>query len=77
MAPEMPETPMPDARVIGAEIMAHLDALAAHSETSEGLTRRYATEEHRAAIGLILGWMRDAGMTAALDAVGNCVGRYE
>ncbi len=70
-------SPMPEADVIGAEMMARLDALAAHSEAGEGVTRRYATDEHRGASELILGWMRDAGMTAGLDAVGNCVGRYE
>ena len=68
---------MPDADVIGAEMMARLDALAAHSEAGEGLTRRFASAEHRAAGEMILGWMRDAGMDAHMDAVGNCVGRYE
>ena len=52
---------MPDADVIGAEMMARLDALAAHSEAGEGLTRRFASAEHRAAGEMILGWMRDAG----------------
>ena len=68
---------LPERDKIGAEIMARLDALAAHSETGDGLTRRFASPEHRAAAALILGWMRDAGMTAHMDAVGNCVGRYE
>jgi allantoate deiminase len=68
---------MPDADVIGAHMMARLDALAAHSEPGEGLTRRFASAEHRAASALILGWMSDAGMAAHMDAVGNCVGRYE
>ena len=74
----MTATPaLPEADVIGAEMMARLDALAAHSEAGEGLTRRFASPEHRAAAALILGWMRDAGMAAHMDAVGNCVGRYE
>ncbi len=69
--------PLPEAHEIGSDMMARLDALAAHSETEDGLTRRFASAEHRAASDLILGWMRDAGMTAHMDAVGNCVGRYE
>ena len=74
----MTATPaLPEADVIGAEMMARLDALAAHSEAGEGLTRRFASPEHRAAAALILGWMRDAGMATHMDAVGNCVGRYE
>ena len=58
-------------------MMARLDALAVHSETEDGLTRRFVSDEHRAAAELILGWMREAGMSAHMDAVGNCVGRYE
>ncbi|MDO9058964.1 MAG: allantoate amidohydrolase, partial [Bradyrhizobium sp.] len=33
--------------------------------------------EHRAAADLLLSWMRDAGMAAHLDAIGNICGRYE
>lgn len=68
---------LPDRHEIGGDMMARLDALAAHSETGDGLTRRFVSAEHRAASELILGWMRDAGMAAHMDAVGNCVGRYE
>ena len=68
---------MPDKDAIGAEMMAKLDALAAHSETTDGLTRRFASAEHRAVSELILGWMDDAGMATHMDAIGNCVGRYE
>ena len=52
-------------------------ALAAHSEQHDGLTRVFLSPEQRAVNALVLGWMRDAGMTARLDAIGNCVGRYE
>lgn len=62
---------------IGAEIMARADALGACSEDGPGVTRRFATPEHRAAMDLILDWMRDAGMEAWTDASGNAVGRYE
>jgi allantoate deiminase len=42
-----------------------------------GLTRVFLSKEQRLANDLVLGWMREAGMTARLDAIGNCVGRYE
>jgi allantoate deiminase len=59
------------------EIMAHVAVLARLSETPEGLTRRYLTPQHRQAADLVLAWMREAGMDARLDAVGNMVGYYE
>ena len=58
-------------------IMERCDALARHSELAGGLTRVYLSPEQRAANELVLGWMREAGMSARLDAIGNCVGRYE
>ncbi len=62
---------------LGSEIVGRIDALAAISETSENLTRVFLTREHRASAELILGWMREAGMRAHLDAIGNVCGRYE
>jgi allantoate deiminase len=62
---------------LGAGIVRRIDALAAISETPDNLTRVFLTPEHRAAADLILGWMRDAGMAAHLDAIGNVCGRYE
>jgi len=58
-------------------IMQRCDELARHSELAGGLTRVYLSREQTAANGLVLGWMREAGMDAGLDAAGNCVGRYE
>lgn len=52
-------------------------ALARHSGQSDGLTRVFLSPEQRAVDELVLGWMREAGMDARLDAIGNCVGRYE
>lgn len=52
-------------------------ALAAHSEQPDGLTRVYLSAEQQAVNVLVQGWMREAGMTVHLDAIGNCVGRYE
>src|ERR1700704_4781112 len=62
---------------LGDEIVGRINRLAAISETSEHLTRIFLTKEHRAAADLILSWMRDAGMAAHLDAIGNVCGRYE
>jgi allantoate deiminase len=62
---------------LGSEIVGRIDALAAISETPEHLTRIFLTREHRAAADLILEWMREAGMRAHLDAIGNVCGRYE
>ncbi len=53
------------------------EALAKLSEMPGGLTRVYLSDEQRRANELVLGWMREAGMSARLDAAGNCVGRYE
>jgi allantoate deiminase len=58
-------------------ICARCDALARCSEQSGSLTRVFLSAEQRQANELVLAWMRDAGMAARLDAVGNVVGRYE
>jgi allantoate deiminase len=62
---------------LGDEIVARIDRLAAISEVPEHLTRIFLTAEHRAAADLLLDWMRQAGMKAHLDAIGNVCGRYE
>jgi len=60
-----------------ARIMERCDALARHSELPGGLTRVFLSPEARAASDKVLGWMREAGMQARLDAIGNAAGRYE
>ena len=62
---------------LGEEIVRRIDELAAISEEDGKLTRIYLTTELRTASDLILGWMREAGMSAHLDAIGNVCGRYE
>jgi allantoate deiminase len=62
---------------LGDEIVGRIKRLATISETPEHLARIFLTREHRAAADLILGWMREAGMHAHLDAIGNVCGRYE
>jgi len=62
---------------LGEEIVSRIHQLAAISETPNNLTRIFLTPELRAAADLILTWMREAGMSAHLDAIGNVCGRYE
>ena len=62
---------------LGDEIVARINELGKISETPEHLTRIFLSNEHRAAADLILAWMREAGMRAHLDAIGNVCGRYE
>jgi allantoate deiminase len=47
------------------------------SESDDGLTRVFLSEEHRKANSMVMSWMRDAGMNARIDAIGNVAGRYE
>jgi allantoate deiminase len=63
--------------ISASRIMQRCEALARHSEQPGGLTRVFLSPESRAAGERVLGWMREAGMTAKLDAIGNIVGRYE
>jgi len=60
-----------------ARILERCDALARHSELPRGLTRVFLSPEARAATDKVLGWMREAGMQARLDAIGNAAARYE
>jgi len=61
----------------GARVMRRLDELAGFSSEPGALTRQFLTPEHKAATMQVAAWMRNAGMTAGLDAAGNVVGRYE
>jgi len=61
----------------GAAIVDRLTQLAAVSDEASGLTRLYLSPAHRKAADLVLEWMRDAGMSARIDAVGSVIGRYE
>jgi len=63
--------------MLGSEIVSRINQLGAISETGDNLTRIFLSSEHRAAADLLMSWMRDAGMTAHLDAIGNVCGRYE
>ena len=62
---------------LGDEIVSRINQLGTISETAENLTRIFLSPEPRTAADLILSWMKDAGMAAHLDAIGNVSGRYE
>jgi allantoate deiminase len=57
-------------------VLARCDALAAHSETDEHLTRTFLCEPMRAVHADLKGWMAAAGLAVRVDGVGNLVGRY-
>ena len=60
----------------GPALMQQADALARFTEDAPRITRTYLSPEHKAAGQYLIGLMRDAGMEAHLDALGNIVGRY-
>jgi allantoate deiminase len=70
-----PSFPAPDG--VCERICARVDALAAISADKGALTRIFLSPEQSRASELVLSWMREAGMTARCDAIGNVVGRYE
>jgi allantoate deiminase len=55
----------------------HCATLGRLSELVGGLTRVFLSPQQAQANTLVLDWMREAGMQAHVDAMGNCVGRYE
>jgi OHCU decarboxylase len=61
---------------IGATIMEWAEEIGAWSEDEGALTCTFMTDAHRRTADQIAHWMREAGMHAHIDAVGNVVGRY-
>ena len=61
----------------GTEILKQADVLAAFTEDAPRITRTYLSKEHKQAGEYLIGLMRDAGMTAGFDPLGNIIGRYE
>ena len=74
MTPQMNED---EADRAAARVLARCDALAAISESRDGLTRVYLSPEHLRANACVGEWMQAAGMRVWQDAVGNICGRYE
>jgi N-carbamoyl-L-amino-acid hydrolase len=64
------------ALAFGPAIMEWAETLGAWSDAGDGLTCAYLTEAHRRTAAQLAQWMREAGMEAHIDAVGNVVGRY-
>ncbi|MFP4262340.1 MAG: M20 family metallo-hydrolase [Halomonas sp.] len=60
---------------LGQRLMARLDEAATYSLPGPGVSRLFASEEHRRLLPLLAEWMRDAGLEPSLDAVGNLMGR--
>ena len=73
----MPTDPVFLSALQPQRIQDRCDALGRLSEQQGGLTRVFLSAEQRQANALVLDWMREAGMTAGVDAIGNCAGRYE
>jgi allantoate deiminase/N-carbamoyl-L-amino-acid hydrolase len=61
---------------IGATIMEWAEEIGSWSEDEGALTCTFMTDAHRRTADQIAHWMREAGMHAHIDAVGNVVGRY-
>ncbi|MBY0240960.1 MAG: allantoate amidohydrolase [Burkholderiaceae bacterium] len=66
----------PQQHALGATILAWAEQLGTLSEDKHGLTCTYLTATHRATAVQLMQWMREAGMHAHIDAVGNVVGRF-
>ncbi len=60
----------------GPAIMQWAEVIGAWSDADDGLTCSYMTPAHQRTAGQLVEWMREAGMEAHIDAVGNVVGRY-
>lgn len=66
---------MSDSVHYAAAVLRRCDELAAFSEESGRLTRRFATPALREAGEAVRDWMEAAGMTVRRDAIGNVIGR--
>jgi N-carbamoyl-L-amino-acid hydrolase len=60
----------------GPTIMAWSEIIGAWSEAEDGLTCSYLTPVHQRTAAQLAEWMREAGMDAHIDAVGNVIGHY-
>ena len=59
---------------LAATLMQRCDELAAHTETSGEITRRYGTPALAEVFAIVDDWMRDAGLETHRDAIGNLYG---
>ena len=61
----------------GTEILKQADVLATFTVDAPRITRTYLSKQHKQAGEYLIGLMRDAGMNADFDSLGNIVGRFE
>ncbi|MCC6984331.1 MAG: allantoate amidohydrolase [Bauldia sp.] len=73
--PDQPASAASEA--VGDAVADRLSALARFTDEPGRLTRLYLGPAHRAAADEVVRWMREAGMSALIDAAANVVGRYE
>lgn len=66
----------PAAAELGRAIVAHLEELAQISDEAGKITRLTLSPSHRRSVDLTSEWMREAGMTTRLDALGTLIGEY-
>jgi allantoate deiminase len=67
----------PSDLALGRRAMALIDELARHTDEPGRITRLYLSGAHRAAADTTLRMMREAGLTAGIDAAGSVIGRLE
>jgi N-carbamoyl-L-amino-acid hydrolase len=60
----------------GEQVMAWAEELAAYSDEEGALTCAFMTAAHQRTAKRLASLMEEAGMTVAIDAIGNVVGRY-
>ena len=61
----------------GTELLRQSDVLAQFTEDAPRLTRTYLSPQHKEAGTYLISLMKEAGMSAGFDALGNIVGRYD
>lgn len=62
---------------LGQRLMDLLAAFARHSDEQGKLTRLFLSSSHRTAADELTRWMREAGLSVSMDALGTVSGRYE
>ncbi len=62
--------------LLADEILARCDVLARFSEKPDRLTRTFLAAPMKQVHEVLGAWMRDAGLTVRLDAIGNLIGHY-
>ena len=70
------EPALPSPGMFGDRIIDTANSLARWSDSADGLSCTYLGPAHRAVAGELCGWMKQAGLQAHIDGVGNVVGRY-